>query len=89
MKKTDLYLQIPRSNLNAQKLDDLAKVGLVVLVKDRFDNNKTSVELTDLGRSIAKKLQDIEDLMEGKDSQEPEPEMNCRTPEKGGDQARS
>ncbi len=68
MKKTELYAEIPSSNLNSQKLNDLANVGLVTLNSNRFDNNSTVVELTKLGSTVAINLIAVENLMTGKDS---------------------
>jgi len=66
MKKTELYAEIPSSNLNSQKLNDLANVGLVTLNSNRFDNNSTVVELTKLGSTVAINLITVENLMIGK-----------------------
>jgi len=65
MKKTDLYAQVKSGNLNARKLDELEQVGVVTMTTDRFQNNLTIVELTDLGRAIARKLTDINLIMSG------------------------
>ena len=65
LKKTELYIRAGRSNINARKLDELEQVGVVTMTTDRFQNNLTIVELTDLGRAIARKLTDINLIMSG------------------------
>jgi len=68
-KKTDVYDGLPNSGL-AKKLDSLEKAGIVSYDRRRFENNTTFVELTPLGRIIAKKLDYIEKAMQGKLSAE-------------------
>lgn len=65
LKKTELYIRAGRSNINARKLDELEEAGIVTMTTDRFQNNLTIVELTDLGRAIAQKLTDINFIMSG------------------------
>lgn len=65
LKKTDLYSYTTYNNLNPRKLDELEQDGIVTQTVDRFQNNMTTVALTDLGREVARKLQEIEGLMSG------------------------
>jgi len=65
MKKTDVYIAVNDKSNNSAKLDELEKEGLISMSRDPFDNNKTTVSLTDLGRDVARKLKDIEGLMSG------------------------
>lgn len=65
MKKTDLYSRVKSGNLNARKLDELEMSGIVSMTTDRFQNNITIVELTEVGRAIAAKLADIKHIMSG------------------------
>jgi len=65
MKKTDLYEYASRNSLNPRKLDEMEKANLISQNYDRFQNNMTTVSLTDLGRDVARKLRDIEGLMSG------------------------
>ena len=63
-KKTDIYEGRPNSNLK-EKLDELAEASLIIFEQKKFENNITTVELTKLGRDVAKKLMDIENLLNG------------------------
>lgn len=65
MKKTDVYRAVGDKSNKATKLDELEVEGLVRMTTDRYDNNKTTVELTVLGRAIAQKLTDINLIMSG------------------------
>ncbi len=65
LKKTELYSKAGRSNINARKLDELEMSGIVSMTTDRFQNNITIVELTEVGRAIAAKLADIKHIMSG------------------------
>ena len=70
MLKSQLYDQLPTKNSNGgKKLDDLMGIGIVVFDR-RNKNNATYVELTDLGRNVAKKLTEIDYLMQGIDGGE-------------------
>jgi len=64
-KKSDIYNNMVRSDRMHIKLDQLAEVGLIKLDHRPFENNSTYVELTPLGQSVAKKLMEIEHLMQG------------------------
>ena len=67
MLKSQLYDQLPTKNSNGgKKLDDLMDIGIVVFDR-RNKNNATYVELTGLGRNVAKKLMEIDDLIQGID----------------------
>lgn len=65
LKKTELYHFCSNNALNARKLDELSSVGLVILDVDRFQNNQTTVSLTSMGVSVAKKLVAIRDIISG------------------------
>lgn len=65
LKKTELYHFCSNNALNARKLDELSSVGLVILDVDRFQNNQTTVSLTSMGISVAKKLVAIRDIISG------------------------
>lgn len=91
MKKTDLYSEIPASNLNSQKLDDLHHRELVSFDVKRFENNTTVVELTYLGRAVAIKLIEARNLLDGLSKPEENLErtgerdkMDCGSPSEEG-----
>lgn len=60
MKKSEVYKCIPPNNRRAQKLDELQESGLIVMDNKKFEMNTTYVQLTDLGKEIAKMLIDVE-----------------------------
>lgn len=64
-KKTDFYNNVSRTNTMASKLDYLELNGLIKLDYRRFENNTTYVELTPVGKSVAKKLLDVQDILSG------------------------
>jgi len=62
-KKSEIYSNMPKNSDMASKLTDLQELGLLTLDCRKFENNTTYVELTTLGKSIAKEFQIAEDLM--------------------------
>jgi len=54
---------MPKNSDMASKITDLQELGLLTLDCRKFENNTTYVELTPLGKSIAKEFQIAEDLM--------------------------
>ncbi|MDD4222538.1 MAG: hypothetical protein PHF83_05330 [Candidatus Methanomethylophilus sp.] len=65
MKKTDVYIAVNDKSNNSAKLDELENEGLIVMSRDPFDNNKTTVTLTLEGRAVARKLLEIEGVLSG------------------------
>ena len=65
LKKTAVYAFTTNNNLNARKLDELEENRLIVMSRDPFDNNKTTVTLTLEGRAVARKLLEIEGILSG------------------------
>lgn len=63
MMKTDLYSHLTKNSYNAGKLSSLEKAGLMVTTTDRFQNNRTMVELTYLGCEVAQKLADVGNVL--------------------------
>lgn len=66
-KKTDVYAFTTYNNLNARKLDELKKDGLIIMSRDPFYYNTTTVALTADGERVVKKLLDIENILSGEE----------------------
>ncbi|HKM13680.1 MAG TPA: hypothetical protein VJY42_02000 [Candidatus Methanomethylophilaceae archaeon] len=64
--KTVVYSFTTNNNLNARKLDELENDGIILMTQNKFDNNKTVVELTTLGTKVVTKLIEIEGIISGK-----------------------
>ncbi len=84
-KKTDVYAFTTNNNLNARKLDELERVGIIAMVHDRFDNNRTIVDLTSEGRAIASKLIEIEGILSGEIVPTDDAETDYNTSTQQGD----
>lgn len=69
-KKTDVYAFTTNNNLNARKLDELKRDGLITMLRDSFNNNMTTVALTVDGEKVVRKLLEIECVLSGEDCQE-------------------
>lgn len=81
-RKTDIYHSMTPNSNCPRKLSELEKMGLVTFDHRRFENNSTYVELTSLGLSIAKKLMDIENIMNGVATEGDRPDY-CAPAEQG------
>lgn len=62
--KSSLY-SVFNTSLLPQKIDYLIEKGLVSEDRQKFNNNAKYLELTDLGKSIASRIEEIEQLMGG------------------------
>ena len=58
--KTDIYSAISTNPRMPEKLNELDRAGLIIQKTDRFENNRTTVTLTDKGRLVAHFLKEIE-----------------------------
>lgn len=63
--KSVVYSYTKQSNLNPRKLDELESCGIINMTVNRFENNKTTVELTELGMRVARKLIEIDGIISG------------------------
>ena len=70
MLKTVLYDCSGHNALNARKLVELEDAGLIAMEVNRFQNNQTTVSLTSIGISVAKKLIEIDHIISGTSSGE-------------------
>jgi len=64
--KSVIYENISTNPRMADKIDELAKMGLVTIDWRKFQNNAMIICLTPVGTMIAEKLRDIELLMSKK-----------------------
>lgn len=69
-KKTDVYAFTTNNNLNARKLDELERDGLISMLRDSFNYNMTTVALTVDGSKVVKKLLEIECVLSGENCPE-------------------
>lgn len=65
MLKTVLYDNSGHNALNARKLVELEDAGIISMEVNRFQNNQTTVSLTPIGISVAKKLVEIDHIISG------------------------
>jgi len=63
VQKTGIYENVSYTSTMPTKLKYLEERGYITMASNKFENNTIHVELTDLGRSIAKKLREIELLI--------------------------
>lgn len=71
-KKKEIYEVIPSNSRRAEKLNELEEQGLILQDKRKFENNVTYVELTELGKLVARKLYEIEMFMSGENQEDAE-----------------
>ena len=71
-KKSDIYKNISTNANMALKLEELANQNLITLDYRRFENNVTYVELTELGKLVAKKLEEIAVFMSDENQEDAE-----------------
>ncbi len=72
IKKTDIYTEISKNNRIPDKLDELEELGLIVQTNFKFENNKTTLKLTEEGKKIAELLLSIEQVLNNEDSESEE-----------------
>ncbi len=78
-KKTEVYNHVSRTNNMPRKIARLVELNIVEEAVDVFDNNTKYLQLTESGRSIAVRLDEIEMLFNGNVPEERE--TNHSTPE--------
>jgi predicted transcriptional regulator len=61
--KSRIYENISTNPRMADKIDELAEMGLVTIEQRRFENNAMFVSLTPKGTAVAKRLCEIELLI--------------------------
>lgn len=84
--KSALY-SISNTGSLPSKIAYLIEQGLITEDQRRFENNTKYIELTDKGMRIARKIADIEDLMNGLNPESEQP--NHGSPETEGGEVRS
>ena len=63
--KSTIYENISTNPRMADKIDELAGMGLVTIDQRKFENNATFVSLTPKGEAVAEKLYQIKLLISG------------------------